>query len=704
MAGYRDIIENDPRAMPRVKLPKGYDSESAFLLEMRTRHADGRSADNHNELAGRDDAKFVIGEQWDPVVERKRHAALKPVMTVNRLIAFVAQVVNNRLMNETEIRVMPDKAGTKEIAELREGLIRSIYKNSSADLARDEALKYQVIGGQGAFCLAIDYASDDVFEQEIKVKHIADPYAIVLDPLHTEPSGADANWGFVEDDIPRKLFEKRWPWAGVVSFSDDFDSVVRNAWITEDTIRIVAYWQMVTEGFKFLALYEDGTVHDVTDKEEWEYQAVTAKKKDGSLYVRKVPNRFARMYLCSGIDILEGPFDYPISSIPIYKVPGWEVSDGTRLYRWGLTRFLKDPQRLHNYWRSVLAEQLVAAPRNKWLATAESIKGHEAQWRASPNSDDPFLYYNDGETAPVHIPPPGIDAALLNEAGMATQDIRDVSNIHEASLGMQSNEVSGKAIQARQTVSDVGTFIYHDRLRLADERCAKNINELIPYIYDTQRMVTIIGSDNKAVMKVINDPTDPNSDICAGKYAVTVTVGPATVTKRALAAEQMMAFVNAVPQAAEKVMHLVAEAQDWPKAAEFARIFKMGLPPGVIPDDELTPEMKAAQEQAGKMAAMQAQLDSAEQEKKILKLEKDAILAEARARLAEAQAYKAQIDADARMADTESKIEDRDFQQVLAATDQHNQIANEDRAFDASEEERKKPAPKKPENKPNAKK
>lgn len=701
MAGYTDVIGLDPRAAKRVKTPKGYDSEQAFLLEMRNRHTDGRSVDNHNELAGRDDAKFVIGQQWDPVVEKKRRAAFKPVLTVNRLVAFIAQVVNNRLMNETEIRVLPDKDGTKEIAELREGLIRSIYKNSSADLARDEALKYQVIGGQGAFCLAIDYANDDVFEQQINIKHIADPYAIVLDPLHTEPSGGDANWGFVEDDIPRKLFMQRWPWASVVPFSDDFDSVVSNAWITENTVRIVAYWQMVTEGFKFLALYQDGTVHDVTDKEEWEYINVTAKKKDGSPYVRKVPNRFARMYLCSGIDILEGPFDYPISSIPIYKVPGWEVSDGTQVYRWGLTRFLKDPQRLHNYWRSVLAEQLVAAPRNKWLTTAEAVKGHEEVWRASPNSDNPFLFYNDGETAPVHIPPPGIDAALLNEAGMATQDIRDVSNIHEASLGMQSNEVSGKAIQARQMVSDVGTFIYHDRLRLADERCAKNINELIPYIYDTQRMVTIIGQDNKAVMKVINDPTDPNSDICAGKYAVTVTVGPATVTKRALAAEQMMAFVNAVPQAAEKVMHLVAEAQDWPKAQEFARIFKMGLPPGVIPEDELTPEMKAAQQQAGELAQAQAALEQKTAEADIAKKQADANLAVARASQAEAAAYKAVMDAQARMKDANSKVEDRDFRQVLDSLDQHNQIASEDRAFDASEDERKKP---KTENKSNAKK
>src|SRR5690606_27486889 len=164
------------------------------------------------------------------------------------------------------------------------------------------------------------------------------------------------------------------------------------------------------------------------------------------------------------------PYDYPISSIPIYRVPGWELNDGEKVHRWGLIRFLKDPQRLHNYWRSTVAEQLVAAPRNKWLTTPDAVKGHEAKWRRAPTSDDPFLYFNDGEQPPQHVPPPGIDAALVNEAAISTQDMKDISNIHEASLGMPSNEVSKVAIQQRQMVSDVGTYIYIDRRRLADQR------------------------------------------------------------------------------------------------------------------------------------------------------------------------------------------------------------------------------------------
>jgi hypothetical protein len=104
-------------------------------------------------------------------------------------------------------------------------------------------------------------------------------------------------------------------------------------------------------------------------------------RSDGSPFTRDVPNRVARLYICAGNDILEGPYDYPISSLPIYRVPGWELNDGEKTHRWGLIRFLKDPQRLHNYWRSTVAEQLVAAPRNKWLATPDSVKGHEVKWR-----------------------------------------------------------------------------------------------------------------------------------------------------------------------------------------------------------------------------------------------------------------------------------------------------------------------------------
>jgi len=684
MAGltYQGLAE-DAR-VSRIKTPKGYDSQPAFLEEMRQRYDGAKSFNQFNQDAGEEDASFTAGNQWDPVVEQRRKALRKPVLTFNRLVAFMAQIVGNRLMNETEIRVWPDKAGTKEIAEIREAIIRSIYKNSGADFARDEALKYQVVGGQGAFCLSIDYCRDDVFEQEIKIKHVANPYAATWDPLSTEPSGGDAEYAWVEDDMARGDFKKRWPWAAETSFADNNRGNPNGYWLGDETVRVVSYWRMVTEGYRTLALFDDGTTHDVTGKEEYEYLQFVALREDGEPYLRDVPNRFARMYICSGQQILEGPFDYPVSSIPVYRVPGWEINDGKTISRWGLIRFLKDPQRLDNYWASMMAEQFVSAPRNKWLTTPEAIKGHEARWRRSPTSDDPFLFFNDGEQAPISVPPPPLDAALITERQRLVQDLREISNIHEANLGMQSNEVSGKALQQRQQISDVGSFIYHDRLRLADERCARNINELIPYIYDTERTIVITGRDNKPVMQKLNDPMDPNTDVTLGKYGVTVTVGPATVTKRQLATEQMMAFVNAVPGSAEKVMDLIADAQDWPKADEFARRFRMMLPPGAIPMDEMSDEEKAQMEQNQAAQQQAQQLEEAMAHATLADKNAQASEREARANLALANAYKAQMDAVSRRLDVDSKNEDRDASQVLAAHDQHNDMLEGDRQFVAT--------------------
>jgi len=693
MAGIRDNLANqdfEPIARTRVKTPPDFDSDADFLEDMRAKYEWGYGFNEHNVIAGKEDAKFTIGNQWDPVVEQRRKDQRKPVLTFNRLVAFVAQVVGNRLMNETEIRVFPDKAGTKAVAEIREGIIRSIFKNSYADYARDEAAKYQVVCGEGYFTLGMEYESDDVFEQHIRIGAVTDPYSVVLDPLSLEPSGQDAQWAFVGDDIPQQEFKRRWPWAAEVSFLNEKRWNQSGFWLSEDCVRIVSYWRMVTEGTKILALYQDGTVHDVTEMEEFEYVNFVEQRSDGSPYIREVPKRFARLYICSGNAILEGPYDYPISSIPVYRVPGWELNDGEKTHRWGLIRFLKDPQRLHNYWRSTVAEQLVAAPRNKWLTTPDAVKGHEAKWRRSPSSDDPFLYFNDGENPPTHVPPPGIDAALVNEAAISTQDMKDISNIHEAAMGMPSNEVSGVAIQQRQMVSDVGTYIYVDRRRLADERCAKNINELIPLIYDTQRTLAIVGRDDKTVLTTINDPMDPNSDVTLGKYGVTVAVGPASETKRTLAAEQMMAFVNAMPQSAAVVMDLVAEAQDWPKSGEFAERFKMLLPPGTIPQDEMTPEQQQAAAQATQMQEMQAQLEQAMTQAELSGKQAKAANDEARARLAEAQAYKAVLDAQSRASDVASKTQERaskidgmEFHEVMEVLDQNNRLAAEDREFES---------------------
>src|SRR5579872_3396418 len=119
----------DPDAKkPKIKLPPGYANEAEFLFEMRRYFDDDLQADRLNREAALEDLRFMVGDQWDDIVRQRREAARKPVMTINRLPAFVAQVLGSRLVNETDIEILPDNGGTKEIAQIREDLIRNIQK------------------------------------------------------------------------------------------------------------------------------------------------------------------------------------------------------------------------------------------------------------------------------------------------------------------------------------------------------------------------------------------------------------------------------------------------------------------------------------------------------------------------------------------------------------------------------------------------
>ena len=696
-----DVLQRKP------KVPEGYANEAEFLSEMRTRFDEAIEADSDNRIAAMDDIRFTYGEQWDPAVLAKRKRARKPALTINRLPAYVAQVVNNRLLNETEIRIAPDRDGTKEIAEVRQGLIKAIFKNSHSDFARDEAMKYQVIAGQGAFQLCLDYNSDEVFYQDAKIEPIANPFAAVFDPLAIMPCAGDARWGWVVDDMDLRTFKVRYPWASTTGFGDGAATTgtPTTTWYSGTVIKIVSYWRMVEDGKRIIALTQAGSTVEVPKEQLQDVLAAPLmgpdgtpnpmaimRKPDGTPMIREVPRKAAQKYLCSGGDILEGPYTLPVSSIPVYRVPGWELRTGEKTYRWGLVRFLKDPQRIHNYARSVLAQQMVAAPRDKWVATKEAISGYEKQWRNSHLDDDPVLVYNSEGQKPERIPPQSVDPTLIAEAQMTAQDIRDVSNIHEAALGQKSNEVSAKAIQARQQMTDLASFIYHDRLRLAEERCAKNLNELIPTVYDTMRQITILGEEDKALQAVINDPTQPDSNITLGKYSVTVTTGPATITKRALAAEQMMAFVNAAPETAQFVMDLVAESQDWPKAQEFARRFKMALPKGVVPPEDLPPEMQQAMQQQQDAEAEMAEMAKQRQQAEIQEIRATTAERLARARSLTLAGAKSVSDAGARAKDVDAKVDNMAFEQRLKTVEAAAKIQEDD----SNDDRERKPAARKP--------
>ena len=102
-----------------------------------------------------------------------------------------------------------------------------------------------------------------------------------------------------------------------------------------------------------------------------------------------------------------------------------------------------------NYWRSVSAELLAMAPKAQWIAPGATVESREQDFRDAHRSGDPLLICNDGQQPPQRVDPPAFPAAVLQEAQLNAQDMKDVTGLHDASLGFQSNKTSGRAILAR---------------------------------------------------------------------------------------------------------------------------------------------------------------------------------------------------------------------------------------------------------------
>lgn len=612
---------------PSSYVPDGFDTLDAFLEDMRETYRLDVEHDRWNREQAAEDKLFAAGEQWDPIV--LQHRAGLPCLVINTVPQFTAQLVGDWRQNRSGVKVVPSENGDTDVASVRSDLIRSIEVRSRASRTYDSAFESMIQCGDGAYQIAVEYAGEDVFDQNIVIKPIDDALSVVWDRMSIDPTGRDAGHCFVDETYPRKEFERLWP------DTDDSQLPTRlerelfiNGWLDSDFARVTAYWRIIVRD-RLLMMFENGSIHAVDPDTDYEDLIETHGQP---VRTRIAPCRYAQMHLVTGYKILAGPFEYRLDRLPIIRMTGRVVNVGGKRIRHGLVRFMKDAVRLRNFWRSVAAEQLGYAPKAQWIAPESAVEGREEDFRKAHLSRDPLLVYNDDATAPPErIEPPRIEAALLNEAAVNTQDMKDVTGLHDASLGIKSNETSGRAIMARQREGDVASITYYDNGNAALLEGGDVINQLIGQIYDATRIIRTIGEDEAPKLLKINDPTDPTSpDIAVGTYDVVITTGASYTTRRVEAAEAMMEAVQVFPQLMQVAGDIIAKAQDWPGAEELAARLRKTIPPELLagekgpgdePDPPAQPQIPPEMQQA--MMEGQQQIQQLSQENQSLKQEMD---------------------------------------------------------------------------------
>lgn len=568
-------------------MPEKEPKESDFIATARKRFEAADSDEKEIRAEAKIDFNFVAGEQWDPKLKADREAKGRPAITFPRCHTFVQQVSNEARQNKPQIKFAPtDDKADDDTAEIYEGLARHIQYSSDAQIAYENSVENSAGGSFGYYRFLTK--ETDNGDQDLEIMPVLDPFAIygILVPACF---GREPRFGFVVEDLPEEEFKDIYPKSPITTGGiggSDSSWMSSNGWTGTDTVRIAEYWYCVGQG-------------------------------------KETKVKFCKM---SGMEVLEMTSGEKHTEwlgycIPIIPVLGKQMIVGGKPKLFSVVRYQRGAQTMLNYAKSRIAETLSIAPVSPWIVARGQIQKGDTNWTDTTKMP-PYLEYDSVDVNGKPAPPPQrqvYEPPIMSLSAFVQQEIDDMkatTGIFDASLGQKSNETSSVAITNRQQQSSMTTMHFMDNLERAFKKGGKIMEDIFPKIYDTERIIRILGADEAAKVVKINAPySQPGSDKQkhykmggdeAGKYSAIVTMGRAFSTKKMESFDMFQGIVQGNPQLLTMIGDIMFRNSDIAGADQLAERFKKMLPPNLQDNEADDPENQLQQVQAQNAQLQQA--------------------------------------------------------------------------------------------------
>jgi len=582
----------------------GDDYESGVIEEAKEFLRFCSDNDSNNRVEALDDLKFAGGDQWPVEIQNSRLLESRPYLTINKIDAYCRQITNQQRQQRPRMKAHGmNNDSDEKVAEIITGICRHIENQSDADAAYDNAFDFAVRMGWGYWRITHDYPRPDSFDQEIYIKRIENPFMVYFDPNSNEPDGSDAEKCLITEVISKEAFRKMYPGADDgAGFNPRGTGDSQSEWITREDIRVAEYFYTERKRMKLLLLSDGTTCYEDEKPKETVMQ-------DAGIYVvskRETIKKQIKWCKLTGMQILEQR-NWAGSYIPVVPVYGQQLIVDSKKKKFGLTRMAKDPQRMYNFWSTALTESVALAPKAKFLLAEGQDEGHEMEWNQANIKSMPVLRYkqtdSEGRMAPVPTriqpepPPAGMVTALQGLDG----DLKAVVGIYDPTQLPNGNQ-SGKAINGMQQQTDMTNFHYYDNLTRSIRQTGRIIVDLIPHIYDKERVLRIIGADGKGELVTLNQPGVDDqgvekvlNDVTVGEYDIVMETGPGYASKRAEAFDSMVQMLSFDPNLMQTAGDLIFRNSDFPGADIIADRLAAANPMAQI--DEKSPVPPQAQMQ-----------------------------------------------------------------------------------------------------------
>lgn len=250
----------------------------------------------------------------------------------------------------------------------------------------------------------------------------------------------------------------------------------------------------------------------------------------------------------------------------------------------------RDTQRYINYLRTQSAYILKVSRYDQWIGSKKNVSSMDTQrnWQ-DPTAIQGLLAYDESPNGnkPEQVRPPELSQSLFQQYELAIQDLYTSTGLYPARMGQAGDEASGAAIDARTRQGSYATFVFFNSINRAIATGGEIVNEMIPRVYDTERVLSLMLPDKGMQNVTINRQMDEygeqiENDIRKGTYQVRLKPGPSYEGQKEVALQSLREVLKADPESWALIADLFAENLPLPNTIEIKNRLKTRVSPQII--------------------------------------------------------------------------------------------------------------------------
>lgn len=496
----------------------------------------------------------------------------KPQIEFNILEAMVNRLMGEFAKQEPEPHISAaDGVTTDQLTpefiktiEVLESHLREIFYSTANDQVGIKWFKDILGGGFSVGEIYTDYCDELSFDQTIHVKRVYDPTMCGFDPLARESHKGDGEYCFQLYPKTREEFEREY--GKEVTANMKFSRVVSKfSWsyqqLNQDVVLICDFYRKKKKKKRIVKL----TNGHVIVKEHYEKLKALW---DAHGFIEQVPQileaRWTELETIERIIFVENKIlektdtNYRYLPLVFFDGNSVEIKDSDT----GATKQMTKPfayqakgiQRLKNFAGQTTAQEIENMVQHKFLVAVESIPEEYKDAYKDVQLASTLVYnafHKSNPEQPLPAPreiqrtatPPIIESVFMG-SDRVTQAI--LGN-YDAILGINSNQISGVAIQQGALQSNAAALPYLMGYVRGLNRVAQVVLDLIPKYYVTPRSLPIRKPDGKRSYQIINEPNNPSSifmNYKANELQVKVEPGVNSSMQKQVALDQIIKMMQ----------------------------------------------------------------------------------------------------------------------------------------------------------------